>query len=98
MPQLKSPPFETDFNLDCQNDLEKFLKTYEPTRGRALANRLGFYGTGSTKAANALMNYAHNKRTAIGCRKFGKIPSALRYEEICDRIYREDIQPLIKCW
>jgi hypothetical protein len=98
MPQLKSPPFACEVNLDCPNDLEQFLKTYEPARGRVLANRLEFVGKGSAKAANALMNYAQNKRTAIACRKFGKIPSALRYEEICDRIYREDIQPLIKCW
>ena len=98
MPQLKSIPFAYAVNLDCPNDLEQFLKSYEPARGRVLANRLEFAGKGSAKAANALMNYAQNKRTAIACRKFEKIPSALRYEEICDRIYKEDIQPLIECW
>jgi len=98
MTELKSPPFELEVNLDCPKSLEKFLKTYEPTRGRALANRLAFSGKGSAKAANALMNYACNKRAAIMCRQRGKISAAIQYEDICDRIYREDIQPLIKCW
>jgi len=91
-------PFSANFNLDCPNDREAFLKRFGPARGRVLANRLGFRGKGSVKAANALMNYAHNKGTARACRKYGRIQSAQRYEAICDRIYKEDIQPLIKCW
>jgi hypothetical protein len=98
MSQLKELPFTADLNLDCINDLEEFLSKHEPIRGRSLAHRLGFRGPGAVKAANALMNYAQNKRAAITCRKSRRIPTARQYEEICDRIYREDIEPLVKCW
>lgn len=38
-------------------------------------------------AARTLRRYAINKRTAMKLRLDGKIGAALRYEEICDRIY-----------
>ncbi len=91
-------PFKFDANLDDEVDREAFLKVYEPGRGRALANRLGFRGKGCVAAANALMNYACNKRAAVMCRKRGAINTAVQYETICDRIYKEDIQPAIECW
>lgn len=91
-------PFKLDVNLDDEQELEEFLETYEPQRGRQLANSLEFKGKSSVEAANGLMNYAHNKRAAMLCRKTGNIQGALGYEQICDRIYKENIQPLIECW
>lgn len=89
--------FRLDVNLDTEEGMTEFLELYEPSRGRLLANRLGFKGHGCVAAADALMNYAHNKRAAIMCRKTAD-EIASRYEAICDDIYREDIQPVIKCW
>lgn len=91
-------PFTYEVNLDCPNDLEEFLTKYEPARGRRLANLLGFKGRHSVQAANGLMNYASNKRAAVSERLAGRIRDACMYEDICDRIYKEDIQPLITCW
>ena len=36
-----------------------------------------------------LANYAANKATAMRCRLEGNIQTALKYEQICDRIYNE---------
>lgn len=94
----ESKPFSYDVNLDDPVDWENFLEDFEPSRGRCLATRLGFKGKNATKAADGLMNYAQNKRAAYSSREAGDIPKALEYEGICDKIYREDIQPLIKCW
>ncbi len=90
--------FKFEVNLDDEEEMLAFLHDFEPLRGRALANRLKFSGKGCVRAANALMNYAHNKRVAVKERREGRITTALNYEGICDRIYREDIQPLIECW
>lgn len=90
--------FKLDINLDDENEVEQFIESYGTNRGRLLANRLGFTGTGSTKLANALSNYAWNKHTAISCRKAGKIGEAIMYENICDSIYRDDIQTRCECW
>jgi hypothetical protein len=91
-------PFTYEVNLDCPNNLEEFLTKYEPARGRRLANLLGFKGRNSVQAANGLMNYASNKRAAHICRRGIMLTQAKMYEDICDRIYQEDIQPLINCW
>jgi hypothetical protein len=93
-----STPFTHAVNLDCPNDLAEFLERHEPARGRRLANQIGFKGRNAVKAADGLMNYAHNKRAAISCRSRGDTQEALKYEAICDMIYREDIQPLTDCW
>lgn len=92
-----TPPFSRDLNLDDPTELESFL-AIEPARGRLLANMLRFKGRFAVRAANGLMNYAQNKRTANLLRSYGEIQQAQGYEAICDRIYKEDIQPLIKCW
>jgi len=78
-------------NLDDPNELAEFIARHKTIKGRALANRLGITGKGATAKANALSNYAWNKRTANQCRLGGDIMTALRYEKICDRIYKEDI-------
>ncbi len=93
-----SQPFTIEVNLDVEPDCCDFLAEFEPARGRRLANLLGFKGRHSVRAADALMNYAQNKRAAFMCRKRGSIQTALQYEKICDRIYREDIQLLVQCW
>ena len=95
---MSDRPFALAINLDDEVELDEFLQKYEPARGVSLAHRLGFRGPGCRRAANALMNYAQNKRAARSCRRDGRIPTALQYEAICDRIYREDIQPVIQCW
>lgn len=88
--------FKLEVNLDAE--WEKFLEDHEPTRGRRLANRLGFKGKNSVRAANGLTNYASNKRAAVSSRLAGNITTAQDYERICDLIYKEDIQPFIECW
>lgn len=40
--------------------------------------------------------YAINKATAISCRLRGDIPSALKYETVCDNIYKE--LPAVARW
>ena len=95
---MSDKPFKLGINLDDEVEVEGFLSMHEPIRGVALAHRLGFRGRHCKRAADALMNYAHNKRAALSCRLKGQIATAQQYEDICDRIYREDIQPLIECW
>lgn len=90
--------FAIDLNLDDESECSEFIKKHGTGKGRWLANRLGFKGEGSAKGATALSCYAWNKITAFHCRKRGEINTALVYEEICDRIYKEDIQPFIECW
>jgi hypothetical protein len=95
---MSDKPFQLDINLDDEAELELFLDTHELVRGVALAHRLGFRGRRCKRAADALMNYAQNKRAARSCRFKGRVATAQQYEDICDRIYREDIQPLTQCW
>lgn len=87
-----------DLNLDDETECIEFLEKHGTLKGRALANRLGFKGKGSGAAATALSNYAWNKKTARLLRSMGDINDAIRYEEICDRIYSEDISRKIECW
>lgn len=42
----------------------------------------------SQPAFQALKRYAANKSIAMACRSRGEIQAALRYEEICDQIYK----------
>ena len=44
---------------------------------------------GQILAVQDIRNYAWNKITAMSCRAEGKIQSALFYEAICDRIYKQ---------
>lgn len=87
-----------DLNLDDEVECINFLETYGTLKGRILANRLGFSGKGSSKVATALSNYAWNKKTAIFLRTMREISDAQRYEDICDKIYNEDIKGKINCW
>ena len=90
--------FNAEMNLDDPYDIQQFIASYKTTKGRSLANRLGFVGKNSVRAANALSNYAWNKHTAICLRTKGDIVTGQKYEAICDRIYTQDINPLINCW
>lgn len=87
-----------EINLDDIQETKEFIQKNGTLKGRALAKKLGLSGEGSAKLASAFSNYAWNKNTAIDCRKNGNINSALKYEEICDSIYKENIQPNCKCW
>lgn len=87
-----------EINLDDEAECFEFVKKYSTLKGRALANRLNLKGEGSSQAATALSNYACNKLTAITCRNHGRISEAAMYEEICDKIYSEDISGKIECW
>ena len=89
---------KVDLNLDDEEEVAAFIKKHGTRKGRSLARALGLYGRGCVAAANALSNYAWNKHTAIGARKNDSVEVAKIYEDICDRIYREDIQGKIECW
>ena len=90
--------FKTDLNLDDETEVNEFLKSHGMRRRRNIAKELGFEGEGSFEAAQSLKNYAWNKVTAISERKKGNISRAEVFEDICDRIYKEDIEPNIECW
>lgn len=90
-----------NFNLDDEVELD-FVRTeygiLQGCRGRRLAAKLGWSGKGSSRAANAVANYVWNKLTAMQCRRAGKIQEAKQYEDICDRIYTQDLQPVVEVW
>jgi hypothetical protein len=44
---------------------------------------------GYVTATSALIGYASNKATAMGCRATGDINAALVYERICETIYED---------
>lgn len=90
--------FKLDLNLDAIGEAEKFVNKYSTSKGRYLAFRLGIKGKGSSLLATAVSNYAWNTYTAQLCRSNGNIESALTYESIADKIYKEDIQPVCNCW
>lgn len=81
----------TEWNLDCPNEVSDFILTHNTTKGRALANALGLKGKGACTIANSLSGYAWNKWTAMGLRSKGDITGALKYEGICDWIYKTQI-------
>ncbi len=91
-------PFSVDINLDDEETVNAWIATHNTNKGRIVANRLGLKGKGSSDLATALSNYAWNKYTAIGLRKRGEIQTAISYESICDRIYKQDIAPVCECW
>jgi hypothetical protein len=90
--------FAAELNLDDPYEVDQFIAEHNTTKGRALANSLGFKGKDAVRAADALSCYAWNKKTAISLRTKGDIVTGQKYEAICDTIYRRDIQPLINCW
>lgn len=89
---------KVDLNLDEPKAAEKFVTKHGTRKGRTLARALGLSGKGSEAAATALSNYAWNKKTAEALREKGEIRTAEIYEDICDRIYKEDIAGKIECW
>mgnify|MGYP003493427617 FL=1 len=82
------------FNLDDQAERSAFLERFGTMTGRALANRLGLRGKGSTSVARALSCFAWNAETAAQCRRRGDVAVAQQYEGIADRIYRERLAEL----
>lgn len=81
-----------ELNLDDLDEACAFIAEHGTLTGRALANRLGIKGTGSGKLASALSAYAWNRATYARCCARGYMETAQRYEDICDRIYREELQ------
>jgi len=96
--RVMAAEFSLDVNLDDPGEVEDFLKKYGSAKGKALAEKMGFEGSGAEDAASALMEYAQNKQKAIDYRRDGDIPRAQRYEGICDGIYDREIQGVIECW
>jgi hypothetical protein len=90
--------FTLEINLGDPEECKAFVASHGTMTGRALANRLGFRGRGAARAATALSCYAWNSFTAINLRTAGNIDRALHYEAICDRIYKNDIKTIIRCW
>ena len=92
----------TEYNLDAMNEseLQEFVEEIGNGIRPIRAARLLFPGRkdGTVNAAKALLAYAWNKLTAISCRKAGNIPAALKYEAICERIYRMDLPEWAKGW
>ena len=94
-PRLK---FKLAVNLDDDAERWAFMQAQSGKPMRLMPERIGFAGRGSLKAARALWSYALNKHTAVEIRREGRINDAIKYEDICDRIYKQDIQPFIECW
>lgn len=76
-------------NLDDPDTRHAFLATHGTVSGRLLANRLGLRGPGTTRVATQLSCYAWNMQTAEECRLRGTIDTALMYEQIAERIYKQ---------
>lgn len=76
-------------NLDAMpiDELRSFFKTHEKGRNHLRLFEGG--GKGTVKATADLAAYAMNKGTAMVCREQGKIEQAKRYEDICDRIFKD---------
>lgn len=74
-------------NLDCETP-EALMQFWLTHQGGRQSFALGLIGPGSRRATADLANYASNKATAMQCRLRGDITTALRYEGICDRIYK----------
>lgn len=91
-------PFTLDINLEDKEEVDSFISSYGKVESNLIAERLELHGEGSVELADALLNYAWNKRDAIFCREYGDIESAIQYENICDSIYSKDIIPVCDCW
>ncbi len=98
MKTAKTKPFNLDLNLDDKEEVDSFISSYGKVESNIIAERLGLHGEGSIKLADALLNYAWNKRDAIFCRENGDIESAIQYEIICDSIYSKNINPVLNAW
>lgn len=83
-------------NLDdmTQEDLNAF--THKHYRGGQYRLLFPEGGRGTQTAAKDLYNYAANKHCAMSQRKIGNITTALKYEEICQKIY--DDLPTFARW
>ena len=94
---MSTKPFSFNMNLDDEQEVATFLDNFNSNKGRQLANEFGWTGTGSSTMVTLISHYAWNKSTAISCRLGGDIPTALSYEAICDKIYKQ-LTPLVELW
>ncbi len=93
-----TPKFETEINLDDEDEAQEFFNKYCHSTSHAIARDLGFEGKGAAEAAQNLFEYANGKLIAMRDRREGRISLALVSEEILDSIYKDKIQPNIECW
>jgi hypothetical protein len=89
---------EANINLDDIDEALDFIEKFGDSTARQISKHFSFQGKGSVSAGQAIKNYAYNKVTAYNCRISGDIRGALMYEEVCDKIYSEDIEGKIVCW
>ncbi len=79
-------------NLDAMptDELYQFAHSTGGRQPRTRARQLfGRADSGRTAAVRELHHYAWNMITARICRERGDIQTALRYEDIADRIYQD---------
>lgn len=78
-------------NLDAMSpeELAHFACQYRGNSRSRAAHLFPKNPKGRVRAMKDLVCYARNKEMAMRCRLRGEIQTALRYEEICDRIYSE---------
>lgn len=81
-------------NLDDKAERDAFINRFGTSRGMRVANALGIRGKGAKRIGTALSCYAWNAHTAYQCRFEGNVTTARQYEDIADRIYRDDLAEL----
>ena len=84
-----------DFNPDCMSadELDQWSEFIGNGRRPAIAKQWFPGIKGQFKLARYVKHYCVNKSVAIALRLKGEIQTASNYEHICDRIYKEDLQP-----
>ena len=95
---MNTKQFSLSINLDDESEVGEFIQKFGNSSPAHIASSLNIGGGNSHRLAQSLRNYAWNRFTAMNQRKIGKIQTAKLYENICDRIYSEDIEPVCECW
>ena len=78
-------------NLDA-TDKDELWDLHERLRQHLVAEARKLFPDkpqGYVRAARTMKNYAANKATAMGLRLAGKVSTAMTYEAICDRLYKQ---------
>ena len=78
-------------NLDA-TDKDELWDLHERLRQHLVAEARKLFPDkpqGYVRAARTMKNYAANKATAMGLRLAGKVSTAMAYEAICDRLYKQ---------
>jgi hypothetical protein len=78
-------------NLDAMT-VDELVAFWKKAHGRCVRTARELFPdrrTGYIRATQLLRDYAMNKAVAVKCRPEGKIMAAMKYEDICERIYKE---------